>query len=465
MNAVETQMQQEIPAEQLASAQQDQSEEEGGLLDAEDLLLMGFALEDEEGQAELVKHFMQFGDIASFSPLEGVTGSVVLIGYKEDEDKFPGKSAAVMAQEAAACQMGPGFDAPALVVGEGESARKVVCMQHQDFLNGALASDTPHEIAISGFAEGMTDDHFAELKGQIDALVGRAVSEEDQTPLSQVVSWQVHTLATGQQIVRLAMSNIEGVIEMFRFPFTYQDRHLFLLSEDHLSLAPQAHIVVFGGFKDSDPTEDDLNKLKAYFTQFGDIAQMFVRNEAEGLMLLISYMSEEAIYRLGECEKHEPLGDPLMIQCVKSDVFDKLCSDDFQFDMEEAQDRIIVIKGLPQANSTLEKEVFEPLCDSLKEALEKIGAEANPENPVHVVKIDMEPTYGLSVIEFFATEEAQAMCALQQITFQNDQFPDHAGTYNVMAFKDFMLDEALPEGARKAQDVVEGEEQVQQNLD
>ena len=41
MNAVETQMQQEIPAEQLASAQQDQSEEEGGLLDAEDLLLMG----------------------------------------------------------------------------------------------------------------------------------------------------------------------------------------------------------------------------------------------------------------------------------------------------------------------------------------------------------------------------------------------------------------------------------------
>ena len=84
---------------------------------------------------------------------------------------------------------------------------------------------------------------------------------------------------------------------MFKEPLQYNGRDLFLLSEDHLSLAPQAHIVVFGG--KPDPSEEDLTNLKEYFGMFGDIAQMFVRNEPEGLMLLISYMSEEAIYKLG----------------------------------------------------------------------------------------------------------------------------------------------------------------------
>ena len=262
-------------------------QDDGSLLDPEDLLILGFNLSSQESMEAVVEHFAKFGQIASFSPLDGVIGACVLIGYEKAES----------AQAAAAAD-------PPLVIED----RQVVIMQHADFQNGQLSADNEHEVTISGIDLGATDDTFARLHAQVQSH-------------GNVASWKVVWLAHGAPIVRLAMENVEGIASMFKEPFMFDDVQLYLISEDHLALAPQAHIVVFGG--QPSPPEEDLHKLKEYFEMFGEISQMFVRNEPEGLMLLISYMSEEALYKLGGCEKHAPLGDELMIQCVKSEVFDK----------------------------------------------------------------------------------------------------------------------------------------------
>jgi len=383
------------------STQDTSAPEDASLLDPEDLLILGFNLSSQESMDTVIQHFQQFGEIASFSPLDGVIGACILIGFSEP----------AAAQAAASAE--------AFFV-EG---RQAVIMQHSDFQNNQLSADNPHEVTISGFDLASNEDTFARLKAQVEAH-------------GTIVSWKVINLICGATIVRLAMESVDGIASMFKEPFMFDDVQLFLISEDHLALAPQAHIVVFGG--SPNPSEEELHKLKEYFEMFGEISQMFVRNEPEGLMLLISYMSEEAMYKLGACEKHAPLGDELMIQCVKSEVFDKLCSDEFQFDMENAQDRIVVVKGMPKEGEDLSQEVFEGLCDGFKAHIETLCEDIN------VVKIDMEPSYNITIVEFFEAAEAQKVAAIKDIEFEGRQL-------TAQIFMDFVAENVVPEQRKEGE--------------
>ena len=66
----------------------DTEQEDTSLLDPEDILILGFNLSSHESMQAVVDHFSKFGEIASFSPLDGVIGACVLIGWKLQLQNF-----------------------------------------------------------------------------------------------------------------------------------------------------------------------------------------------------------------------------------------------------------------------------------------------------------------------------------------------------------------------------------------